>query len=79
MIKITVDCEENDSFDIKCGGASILGYDFYVETKEGMEDFIREELKKNNQPCLSISFSEVNLTTKAWTKEMISECIKNGY
>ena len=79
MIKVIVDCENNDPVDIRCGGSPILGYDFYVESSEGIEDFIREELKQNNQPCMNVKFEEIQYSTRVWTKEMISKCIKEGY
>lgn len=83
--KITINCEENDSVDIRCGGPRILGFDFIVDAEEGkadIEKFIRDELRKNNRPCQSIHISgstcEV-LPEHIWTHNMISKCIKSGY
>ena len=38
--KITIDCEQNDSVDIKCGGPVFIGFDFFVDADENMVDFI---------------------------------------
>ena len=82
VIHISVDCECNDLTDMKCGGPATLGYDFYVDadcdTKD-MKLFIKNELKKNRQPLMSISIGEKTVQTSFWTKEMISDCISNGY
>lgn len=81
MVKIVVDCEENDIIDIKCGGPRILGYDFYVEDEKADElvDFIKEMLKKYKQPLMGISKIPNVTCTKAWDKEDIEKCIKEGY
>ena len=83
MIKITVDCERNtDKHDLSCGGATVLGYDFYIpddKEVEGYIELIKTELKKNHQPLISISHTKVDLNTKPWTEDMIIQCIKNGY
>ena len=50
MIKIVVDCEENDPVDINAGGPMWLGFDFYINDTDNIEEyksFIKEELKKN--------------------------------
>ena len=80
MKKIVIDCERNDIVDIKCGGPEYLGFDFFVEDEniDEMILFIKEELKKNNLPLISINYYDTN-NTKIWTKEQISECIKEGY
>lgn len=80
--KIIVDCEDNDIIDIKCGGPRFLGYDFFVNSEEVDEiiSFIKEELKKNEQPLIRIfHVKETNLSVELWTKEKISKCIKDGY
>ena len=81
-IHIKVDCEGNDSVDIKCGGPYVLGYDFYVDSDCDMNEmrkFIKSELTKNNQPLMHIIEDGKTIVKKCWTKELISECIKNGY
>lgn len=81
MIKIIIDCEENDIVDIKCGGPRILGYDFYVED-ENVDDmiiFIKEMLKKYNQPLMDIKTILDVTCTYVWNKENIEKCIKEGY
>lgn len=80
MRKIIVDCERNDPVDIRCGGPVTLGFDFFVNDEEAdnMISFIKEELKKNNRPLMAINHYACQDTTP-WTKEMISQCIKEGY
>ena len=80
MKKIVIDCERNDIVDIKCGGPEYLGFDFFVEDEniENIITFIKEELKKNSLPLISINYYDTN-NTKVWTKEQISKCIKEGY
>lgn len=81
-IHIIVDCEENDSTDIKCGGAPILGYDFFVSPDENIEklkEIIKETLKNNNLPLMEINvqirkdFPVSNLWTVEKIKSYISE------
>ena len=81
MYKIIVNCEENDIVDIKCGGPRFLGYDFFVENEpEDFIEFIKNSLKENKQPLLSIySINEENSKAKIWSKEEILKCIKDGY
>ena len=46
MIKIVVDCEENDPVDINAGGPMGLGFDFYINDTDNIEEyksFIKEE------------------------------------
>ena len=80
MRRIIVDCERNDPIDIRCGGPITLGFDFFVKDEEtdDMISFIREELKKNNRPLMAINHFACGVITP-WTKEMISQCIKEGY
>ena len=95
MIKIVVDCEENDPVDINAGGPMWLGFDFYINDTDNVKEyksFIKEELKKlPDKPGVYImrdkddnilyvihSFNS-EVTTKAWSKEMIANCIKKGY
>ena len=80
--KITVNCEQNDSVDIKCGGPDFLGFDFFVDADEDMVDFIKSKLGENGLPVMSISVSEKENEIEEknlWTKEKISECIRKGY
>ena len=82
MIKIVVDCEENDTVDINAGGPMWLGFDFYINDTDNIEEyksFIKKELKKNNLPIDDIHSFNSSVVTKPWTKEMIAECIKKGY
>ena len=81
MTKIVVDCEENDIVDIRCGGPRILGYDFYVEDEEvkDLVKFIKEMLKKYNQPLMKIQTISNVTSFYVWNKENIEKCIKEGY
>lgn len=79
MIKISIDCEENDWEDMKYGGPRYLGFNFPVEDdidKIEYEQFIREKLKQYGHGCIDIKFIDIP-KPKAWTKEEIEECIKN--
>ena len=75
---ISVDCEENDSVDIRCGGPKYLGFDFYVDLDKvkQMEKFISSCFKKYQRPVISIHNVGESLVETLWTKEMIEECIK---
>ena len=80
MRKIIVDCERNDPVDIRCGGPVTLGFDFFVNDEEvdDMISFIKKELNKNNLPLMAINHYQCQDTTP-WTKEMIRNCIREGY
>jgi len=80
-IRIAVDCEENDSVDIKAGGPPTLGYDFYVDPEKVDEiiNIIRDELHKQGQSVMSISARGTRIVKKVWTKDQIQKCIKEGY
>ncbi len=80
-IHYVVDMQQNDRVDIRCGGPHFLGFDFYVDSEtptEEVEAFIREELEKNDKPCLSVRTSGTRLVRpeQAWTMAMIADCIK---
>lgn len=80
MKKILVDCERNDSVDIRCGGPQKLGFAFYVrdEEVEEMREFIRGKIEENNLSLMSIISITCSDTTP-WTKEQIEEEINRGY
>jgi len=80
-VHIIVDCEKNDSVDIRCGGPDMLGYDFYVDPDNVNEmiEFIKKELEKQKQPLLNIQKVEHIFREKLWDKKSISECISKGY
>ena len=79
----SVNCEPNDSVDIRCGGPPYLGYGFFVAddiSQDEIISFIKQELKKNKQSFMSVSVSQKEVDEKVlWDKELISKCIKNGY
>jgi len=80
-LKISVNCEENDQVDMKCGGPATLGFDFFIDPdkKKLMIEFIGRCLRDNGRPCISIHDSGKSVVEKVWTKDMIERCIKKGY
>lgn len=78
---LVVQCEPNDTVDIKCGGPHILGYDFYCEDNDvdELRDFITEKLKEYKQPLMGIVVLKAQGKYGCWTKEMIEREIKMGY
>lgn len=85
MKHIVVNCERNDTVDIRCGGPLFLGYDFYVndEDLDSIVEDIQKQLKKNHQPCMNIYWVDIPEEKvekyKLWNKDSIRECIKVGY
>lgn len=81
-IKYEVNCRPNNSVDIQCGGLVSISFDFYVDEKESIEKviaFLREELKKNSLPLMSMVIKGYHrFAPKVWTKKDIAECIKNS-
>jgi len=80
-IHLGVDCEENDSVDIRCGGPRMLGYDFYISTDENLKEVeskIKEFLKKYNRPFIRINSSKQKdfNVEKLWSLSKIEKCIK---
>lgn len=79
-VQICVDCVENDPVDVRCGGPSYLGFDFFVDKKfsNEMQEYIMNTLNKFNVPCENIySTCERNIEKdKVWTKERILNEIK---
>lgn len=74
-IKVSIDCIENDSVDIKCGGPLYIGFDFYVKNKD-LIPFIKEMLKKYNCPLINFRVSENSDIPAQWNKRMIEKEIK---
>lgn len=80
---IAVDCVPNDPVDIRCGGPTMLGFDFAVKENETEEmiDYIIDCLKEHHVPLVNIFVSgKVNKPAdKVWTKETIEkEIIKDS-
>lgn len=81
-LHVDVSCERNDDFnDIKCGGAPILGYDFFVSPDENRDElyaFIRKCLRAYKRPLIGINMCVCRdfPVDKLWTREMIEKCIK---
>lgn len=81
MKKIVVNCEYNDPVDIKCGGARILGFDFYVDNGEvdAVKKYIKEKLRERELPLMDIFVEDAPDNAKRWSFEQISLCIDEGY
>jgi hypothetical protein len=81
-IHIEVNCIQNDWDDIKIGGPSVLGYDFYVSSDEEktIDFFIEKCIKKYDRPLIDIHHNvEKDFSVeKLWTNDMIDECIKEN-
>jgi hypothetical protein len=80
-LHIDVSCAINDDADVKCGGAPILGYDFYINPDEDINEmcnFIKKCIKKYKRPFLKIEtdIREEFPVKNLWGKEQIEECIK---
>ncbi len=77
---IGVDCTKNDPVDIRCGGPTYLGFDFYVkpEQEEEMKQFIIMSLRFFKVPIANIYFSgTIEVPEKdVWTKTRIVKAIK---
>ena len=82
---VSVDCEHNDSVDVRCGGPNVLGFDFVVDAKEdanSIRRFIQQELKKHKLPLMNIKVSRSRVKvpkSKLWTRCKIANEIKKGY
>ena len=81
---IIVNCERNDSTDVKCGSAPTLGYDFYVDPDEtkALEKVIKKTVSDCGQPLMSISINEGAMLLEedeVWNEKDIIACIENGY
>lgn len=79
--KIVVDCERNDSVDIRCGGPITLGFDFFVNDNEidTAIAHIKKELKKYHRPLMGITTADAPDNAKHWSLGEISVCIQQGY
>ena len=82
--KISIDCQENDSVDIRCGGPEYLGYDFFIDCENANEmiSYIKETCKELNVPILNLYLDQDKIyekdEDKVWTKEKIYACIENN-
>lgn len=79
-LKISVDCIKNDPVDVRCGGADILGYDFFVDANEQQElvGVIRKTIEELRLPLMGINvLDEEYLLSEqdVWRKDRIVECI----
>lgn len=82
-IMINITCALNDEDDIKCGGPTTLGYEFYVnpdENKDELVQFVKGCLNKYNRPLLYIDLSiKHNFPVdKLWTSQKIHKTIKDN-
>lgn len=74
-----VDCKKNDSVDIRAGGPSCLGFDFFIDAEKNTKEVkkkIEKILKKHKIPIISITASGERLVEKLWTDKMMEKCIK---
>ena len=82
--KVIIDCQRNDSVDIKCGGPEYLGYDFFIDCENSHEmiEYIKEVCQELNVPIINLYFDQDKIYEKEegkiWTKEKIYECIENN-
>lgn len=82
--KVSIDCQENDPVDIKCGGPEYLGYDFFIDCESAKEiiDYIKETCNELNVPILDLYLDQEKFyekdEDKVWTKEKIYKCIESN-
>lgn len=80
-LKISVDCKQNDSVDIRCGGPEYLGFDFYVKKEKAnkMVEYIKSTFNKLKLFYTSIYLEQNTVylkeQEKVWTKKRIYDCI----
>lgn len=78
---ICVNVCRNDPVDVKCGGPSVLGFDFYVDAEIRFgkwKRFIEKELEALRVvPCMGIhDYGIAELPESSiWTEARIKECI----
>lgn len=82
-IHVDVSCGRNDPVDVRCGGPTILGYDFFISPDENVDDFgnfIKKCLRKYHRPLLGVQIETRKdfPVDKLWTKKMIEDCIKKN-
>ncbi|MBQ8522784.1 MAG: hypothetical protein IJ458_03905 [Clostridia bacterium] len=83
-LKISIDCQLNDSVDIQCGGPEYLGYDFYVKQVEvdKMISFIKKTFDKLSVPIVALYCDRNTLykkeSNKVWTEDRIYRCVANN-
>lgn len=82
--RVTINTEENDPVDIRCGGPMWLGYDFIVDADENVKDlkkFIDNTFKKFNKYYSSVyvsSGTEEVPKSSIWSHSKIEKCIKES-
>lgn len=77
--KISVDCAYNDPVDVRCGGAEILGYDFFVKKENADEiiEYIKNVLNNLNVPFMGVYVDDYLMLAEKdiWSKERIFDAI----
>lgn len=79
--KISVDCIKNDPVDIRCGGADVLGYDFFVEQAdaERLVGVVKKAIDELNLPLIGISIKDAGKLSlspeQVWKEDRILKCI----
>lgn len=81
---ITIDTEENDPVDIRCGGPRYLGFDFVVDADEDVKDlekFIKSTFSKFGRSYQRIYINRDTVEVpknQIWNRENIESCIKKN-
>ena len=79
--RVTINVEENDLLDIRCGGPAYLGYDFYVDadqTSKEVTQFLETVFKELNRSYRSLYVSEGTYEVNkdhVWTFEKMKDYI----
>ena len=73
---IAVDTEKNDPVDIRCGGPTYLGYDYFVKSEEteSLKSFIKKTFASMHKEYIRIYVSAENIykpANKVWDKSRI--------
>ena len=82
--RVTIDTEENDLFDIKCGVHNFLGFDFIVDADENIDNltqFINSSFKELNKSYLRLFFDKNVIEVpenQIWDHDQIKKCIKEN-
>lgn len=82
-ILVDIACARNDFDDIKIGGSPILGYVFYANPDEDLDDlkkFLHNCIKKYHRPLIGISFTVKKdfPVENLWNRETMENCIKQN-
>lgn len=82
LYHIDISVKHNDPVDIRCGGPTVLGFDFYVE--EGIfkgkkittiERSVRDWLAKEDISHMGVFVREIK-PYKIWNKDAMLKCMR---